>query len=221
MNTKILKDLTLFAKYVSLKKAVGSIGVNVEMVKYDMIAEHLVEGMTYQNKCLMSICEELTDIAETHKGMFLSETKELVKDDGTPSDYFRNIYLAVIHMSGGDITGCLTFLNDLIAVSYEKYTLSQQIQMSIDYTRELVKDGYVTPQVLVIADDGRELGREDMDEIDGDVEVTRVKLTLSDLGKQAVPEVIEELDEKREKLTKELADHFALMKAESPSRMLN
>lgn len=220
MTPKTLKDLTLLAKYVSLKKAVSILQTNTDMFAEDIVSDSLKEDMKALNEELFCIREDLEEVVNKHKDAFLNESDVLVVD-GDPTDAFKKLYLSVIYLSGGDITGCLSFLNDLVSVSYTSLTPSEQVILSIEYTRDLVKSGSLVPQVVVLNEEGLEVGREDLDELEGDIEVTKVKLSLSDQGASLINDVIEEVLLKRATISRELTDQLSLLSMDSPSRMLN
>lgn len=214
-KSKILKDLTLLAKYISLKKASMMVSRNLSMFDMDMVDDHLKDHVGTLNEEVLNVKKELDVVVNLHKQMFLTEAP-LLYENGEPTESFRDLYLSVIFMSGGDITGCLTFLNDLISVANPAITINEQINSAIDYTRWMVSSGLLTPQAVVLADDGTEMGREDLDELDGAVEVTRVKLTLTPNALDVIRDVVDEITEKRSHF-----EDMSLMTMESPSRMLN
>lgn len=212
-----LQDVTLFSKYIGLKRATDTIVVNYSLFAESFSDEETKRDCQVMNEQLQAISDELSLIVEEHRQLFLERYKRRC-DGATTSPSFRNMFLSITYMTRGDINACLMFLADLFECVEEGLSQTDKVIKAVEFTKDLVKGQYLTPKTFYLDESGMETDEPDEDM--EDAPISKIRLSLTDAGHSEIFDVIAELDS-RSGDSNELVQKLSLLQAESPSRMLN
>lgn len=218
---KTLQDLSLFSKYQGLKRAYETIKLNRTVFRDTFSDEMVLEQLAMLDDPLSNIQTDLEAVVEEHRDLFLEKCDDLLGDDNMPSDSMLKVYLAIVFMSDGDVTSCLTFLTDLLGTLYEDMEAPIRVQLATDYTRDAVEGGMLVPKVMTLAEDGTEVDRQDLEDLHDEIPVNKMIFDLTAAGRELISDVIKEVNSRQERLVSATKKIEHLMSMDSPSKLLN
>lgn len=221
---KLLDNITLFAKYVGLKKAFDTYDTNTTVFQKFFPEGDLQDRVIALDEKILPLGLTLVDSIEEHRKLFLEYAGDLVLE-GTLTDTFLRLYLIIVYINRGGITDSLNTAVEMLKAVLPDKDEREVVTMVTEFAKDALLEGFVSPMVEVIDDNGdTELvdGSDNGTVIDGE-SVVGVRMSLSSKGRALVEKEIETIEaKKRQKVYKPDNSEFeTLMAMDSPSKMLN
>lgn len=200
---KLLTDISLFSKYVGLRKEAEAIETNATVFRTLLEDGEYKERLEGLDEDLLFLHEKFLVQVEAHKNLFLEHAGPLLEEDKTPNEEFLKLFLVVTQIIGGNIHMCMTYALDLLRVLKPERTGEELIEEVTNYTTSLATGGYVVPGPNLYSENPLE-----------------VVMNLSEKSKELVKPELEELRARLFKRTeKPLA--FDLMAMSPPTQAIN
>lgn len=173
---KILTDISLFSKYVGLRKEAESIETNATVFRTLLEEGEYKERLESLDEDLLFLHAKFLVQVESHKSLFLEHAGPLLNEDKTPNEEFLKLFLVVAQIIGGSIHLCMTYALDLLRVLKPEVEDSVLIEEVTNYTTSLATDGYIKPGpnifsgepsevIMTLSDKSKELVKPELDEL--------------------------------------------------------
>ena len=218
---KTLQELTLFSKYLGVRKAKDTLDINRTMYGQNISNEDAKARLASLDEILGYVSDDLSNVVEEHLSVFKEFSSPFLDADQQPTAEMRKASLSIIYMTGGDVANTLIFLNDLFKALREEISVSDSVQLSLSYLKFLTSSGYLVPSLMDLDEEGNEVVVEEMDELETTVSIGQMRLFLSEQAEKEIIDVIDVVDEGRAEVIEAFTAEASLMTMDSPSKMLN